>query len=339
MAASHEVATINDQVRPGAGRRWHSAQRPDELWQRHSKNFTMQFNYFTLDVFTEKRFGGNPLAVVLDAEPLNTEQMQTIAREFNYSETTFVLPAEDPRNTANVRIFTPDQELGFAGHPNIGTAWVLSQQPQYNSNTLVFEELAGLVQVDLTRDENTPIYAELTTPQTVMYGSELTAAEHRQLLCEALSLEPADLCTNNHHPRNASTGLEFHCVELSSLSALSRVRINTDKWAQYTSHSKCFAIHLYTRATQHRDIDICCRMFATLGDIREDPATGSANCALAGLLAHLDPQHTGEYTYRIAQGVEMGRPSKLIAKVQKTAGAITKIKIGGTAVHLSLIHI
>lgn len=294
----------------------------------------MQLDYYTLDVFTDKRFGGNPLAVVLDAAALSSEQMQTIAREFNYSETTFVLPPEDPDNSANVRIFTPDRELGFAGHPNIGTAWVLANPVISNRTTLSFEESAGLVKVDVTFVDGTPSYAELTPPQTVMYGNELVRDEHHQLLCEALSIHRSDLCINNHYPRNASTGLEFHCVELSSLTALSRVKINQEKWRQYTEHSRCFAIHLYTRATERRDIDICCRMFATLGDIREDPATGSANCALAGLLAHLDPKHTGQYTYRIAQGVEMGRPSKLTAGVSKTAGAITQIKIGGTAVQV-----
>lgn len=289
----------------------------------------MDLHYYTLDVFTEKRFGGNPLAVVLNAESLTTEQMQRIAREFNYSETTFVLPPEDDSNDANVRIFTPDQELGFAGHPNIGTAWILAKK---SSTTLLFEELAGLVEVEVSVVDGEPQYAELTTPQTVMYGCELTTDTHQQLLCEALSLKPTDLCVANHYPRNASTGLEFHFVELKSLSALSRIKIDSTKWQLYTEYSKCFAIHLYTRATERRDIDICCRMFATLGDIREDPATGSANCALAGLLAHLDRQHTGQYTYRIAQGVEMGRPSALTARVEKIAGAITQIKIGGKAV-------
>jgi trans-2,3-dihydro-3-hydroxyanthranilate isomerase len=292
----------------------------------------MHLDFYTLDVFTEKRFGGNPLAVVLDAEALTTEQMQLIAREFNYSETTFVLPPENADNSANVRIFTPDQELGFAGHPNIGTAWVLATQNGRHDTTLSFEELAGLVSVDVRFADDAPVFAELTTPQTVMYGNELGTKKHHQLLCEALSLDLSDLNTHNHHPRNASTGLEFHCVELNSLSALSRVEINSEKWRQYTEFSKCFAIHLYTLATERRDIDICCRMFATLGTIREDPATGSANCALAGLLAHLDSKHTGQYVYRIAQGVEMGRPSALTARVTKTAGAITEIKIGGAAV-------
>ena len=292
----------------------------------------MQYTYQTLDVFTDRKFGGNPLAVVLDADTLSTEQMQSIAREFNYSETTFVLKPAAQGNSANVRIFTPDQDLGFAGHPNIGTAWVLAASNTSDRTSLIFEELAGLVQVNVDHSNGVPTYAELTTPQTVMYGSELTAREHHQLLCESLSLELSDLCIENHFPRNASTGLEFHCVELNSLDALSRVAINSDKWRQYTGLSKCFAIHVYTRATEHRDLDICCRMFATLGDIREDPATGSANCALAGLLAHLDGQHTGQFTYRIAQGIDMGRPSKLLARVEKTSGAITQIRIGGTAV-------
>ena len=292
----------------------------------------MEFDYITLDVFTDKRFGGNPLAVVLDAEPLTSEQMQKIAREFNYSETTFVLPPEDDSHHARVRIFTPERELAFAGHPNIGTAWALARHCYGTQTSLLFEELAGLVRVDVNLVDGKPDYAELTTPQTVMYGSELASAAHQKLLCEALTIDASDLCTGNHFPRNASTGLEFHFVELKSLSALSRIKIDSAKWQEYTEQSKCFAVHLYTRATQRRDIDICCRMFATLGDIREDPATGSANCALAGLLAHLDPQHTGHYVYRIAQGVEMGRPSALTARVQKIAGAVTQIKIGGKAV-------
>jgi len=307
--------------------------QPDRVSSRRKEyNVRMELDYFTLDVFTDTRFGGNPLAVVLNAELLSSEQMQQLAREFNYSETTFVLPPEDGDHHANVRIFTPDQELGFAGHPNIGTAWVLAANTPGTVASLLFEELAGLVRVDVSMIDGEPSYAELTTPQTVMYGNEIVKDAHHKLLCEALSLEESDLCTRNHFPRNASTGLEFHFVELNSLSALSRIKIDSEKWKRYTEQSKCFAIHLYTRATERRDIDICCRMFATLGDIREDPATGSANCALAGLLAHLDSQHTGQYTYRIAQGVEMGRASALTARVEKIAGAIMQIKIGGKAV-------
>lgn len=300
----------------------------------------MQYRYYTVDVFTQTRFGGNQLAVLPEAGGLLTEQMQSITREFNYSETTFVLPPENTANDAKVRIFTSAREVPFAGHPNLGTAHVLSTIGGFDRHddadkTLRFEELAGVVPVQVRFEGGVPVYCELTAPQKLELGSEMTGDNDVAELAHALSLAPDDIVTESHFPRSASVGLPFLCVELRDRNALARSQMRVDSWVAYSERARCNAIHLYTRDTGTDALDLRCRMYAMMGGVREDPATGSANCALAGLLASLASESSGTFTYRIAQGIEMGRPSALFAFVEKRGGSVAEVRIGGASVSVA----
>jgi trans-2,3-dihydro-3-hydroxyanthranilate isomerase len=300
----------------------------------------MQYRYYTVDVFTETRFGGNQLAVLPEAEGLSTEQMQAITREFNYSESTFVLPPENAGNDARVRIFTPAREIPFAGHPNLGTAHVLSAIASSGRHgdgekALRFEELAGMVPVRVRFEGGAPVYCELTAPQKLELGAEMSADADVAELAQALSLSPEEIVTKSHFPRSASVGLPFLCVELRDRDALARSQVRVDSWIPYSERVACNSVHLYTRDTGTDKFDVQCRMYARMGSMREDPATGSANCALAGLLASLASQSSGTFTYRIAQGIEMGRPSALFASVEKRSGAVAEVRIGGASVSVT----
>src|SRR6266478_5934992 len=188
-------------------------------WDRYWRN-QMQRRYITLDVFTDRAFGGNPLAVVLDAGGLSTAQMQAIASEFNYSETTFVLPPRDGAHDAQVRIFTVNNEIPFAGHPNVGTAFVLATRASKPPARFLFEEGAGLVPVDILNKDGKPVGAELTAPQPLKkltsFGAEEAAA--------CVSLAAADIRTDRHPPQIVSVGMAFLVVELASRDALRRVK-------------------------------------------------------------------------------------------------------------------
>ena len=271
------------------------------------------------------------------AQGLTTDEMLSIAREFNFSETTFVFPPEHGDNDAKVRIFTPDREIPFAGHPNIGTAHVLASTDGCDSAelTLRFEELAGIVPVRVRCDNGIPLYCELTAPQELELRPALNGSSDVADLARAISLEPEDILTDSHFPRRASVGLPFLVAELRDRSALSRSQVEPGNWRAYIDRAGCNAIHLYTRDTGEQDVDVRCRMFATLGDIREDPATGSANCALAGLLAALENTPSGTCSYHIVQGVEMGRPSKLAASADKLDGEVVAVRIGGASVDVT----
>jgi trans-2,3-dihydro-3-hydroxyanthranilate isomerase len=268
--------------------------------------------FVTVDVFTDRAFGGNPLAVVLDAVGLSTEQMQQIAREFGYSETTFVLPPEDPANDARVRIFTPMFEMPFAGHPNVGTAYVLARAGTVNGKpvgeVLRFEEIAGLVPVEVERDEaGTATGAMLTAPQLLSVDAVLDPAA----IAACVSLKPGDMIGT---PTVASVGAPFILAQVRDRAALARSLPDLTQFQAHLDDSspegrRATGVHLYARV-EETGLDLRTRMFAPLKGVAEDPATGSANCALAAFLA----RHAQEpQSFRIAQGVEMGRPSLLRA--------------------------
>jgi len=292
----------------------------------------MKYRYYICDVFTETRFGGNQLAVLPQADGLASEQMQQIAREFNFSETTFVFPPKTG-HTRHVRIFTPAREIPFAGHPNVGTAFVLASIGGFgeikSSLTVIFEEEAGLVLVAIHESDGKIASCELTAPQSVSFGKTLPV----QLVATAISVDAKDVVTKTHGPQVASVGLPFIMVELRDRSALERARINMSGFEALVAQDLMPDVFLYTRTGD--GFDIRARMFAPLSGVPEDPATGSANCALAGLLAHYSPQRTGSFTWRIAQGVEMGRPSTLIARAEKVDGVVETTRIGGAAVLVS----
>lgn len=285
----------------------------------------MRYRYYLCDVFTEHRFAGNPLAVLPDARGLAQSQMQQIAREFNFSESTFVFPAE-AGHTRRVRIFTPNDEIPFAGHPNLGTAFVLASTGEFGSLdgslSVVFEEDAGPVSIDISVAEGRPIRCELAAPQPLVLGPTAPV----DLVAAALSLSPDDFKTDVHTPRVASVGLPFLFAELCDLDALSRVRIKADALAPLSSLDVPLAIHVYVRMSG--DFDLRARVMITEGGY-EDPATGSANCALVAMLAHYDESPDRELRLRIAQGVEMGRPGILHARAQKRDGQLVSAHIAG----------
>ena len=290
----------------------------------------MEVGYLTLDVFTGDAFGGNPLAVIPDARGLSTEQMQAITREFKYSESTFVLPPSDPSNDAQVRIFTPAREIPFAGHPNVGTAYALASLGNVHGkpvgDQLLFEERAGLVPVALARNDHGIDGAELTAPQELSLGSSLPA----ETVADCVGLAAADIVTERHPPTWTSVGLLFFIAEVRDRAALARAAPKTDVFAKHLPVAGSDDIHLYCRCAADDEVDVRTRMFAPLQGMTEDPATGSANAALTGLLASLEDD--GTHRYRIAQGVEMGRPSQLDTTAVKRDGAVTEIRVAGRCV-------
>jgi trans-2,3-dihydro-3-hydroxyanthranilate isomerase len=280
--------------------------------------------YVTVDVFSDQAFGGNPLAVVLDAQGLDSAAMQSIAKEFNYSETTFVLPPVDTANTAHVRIFTPAEELPFAGHPNVGTAYVLAREGNA-APSLLFEEAAGLVPVAILRAAGEVIGAELTAPQSLQRSTTISAAA----IAACLSLSPGDIVTSGHEPVIASVGTKFVLAELATRDALRRAQPDVGGFSAAFADHSCNKLYFYTR-NGGQGFDLHSRMFTPMGGMREDPATGSATVTLAALLAEAGPD--GETTLRIEQGRDMGRPSTLITRTIKHDGVVRSAHVGGSCV-------
>lgn len=288
--------------------------------------------YFLVDVFTDSIFGGNQLAVVPHATDLSSETMQNIAREFNFSETTFVLPPTRPENTRRVRIFTPRAELPFAGHPNIGTAFVLVDRglvraPEEGESTVLrFEEDAGVVPVAVARNDDDTLHVQLTAPQPTTLGETVGAAE----LCQALGLEAGAILETHHPPRIASSGLGFLCVEIADLESLERARLRSDLSSGVAEQTP--GILIYTRDSEDPEVDLRVRMFAPLMGVPEDPATGSAACALAGLMAELDGRVEVEHSFVLSQGSEIGRPSRLYASATKNESGEVTSRVAGRSV-------
>lgn len=292
----------------------------------------MRLQFETVDVFTSEQFSGNPLAVVLNAEGLSSAQMQAIAGEFNLSETTFVLPPQDPAHTAQVRIFTPNGELPFAGHPNVGTAFVLARIGQSYGRSIagdrvVFEEKAGLVPIQLIKDGGAVTGARLTSPQTLSVTDEIAP----DVIAAACSLSEGDIEIANHRPCIASCGTGFIIAEVKSRTALAAASPRADLFGDHIAGYPTSKVLLYVQ-TAEDTIDIRARMFAPLNKVPEDPATGSANVALIGLLAKLRPEADLTLSKTILQGFEMGRPSLLFAGAEKRGGEVTTTAIGGHCV-------
>jgi trans-2,3-dihydro-3-hydroxyanthranilate isomerase len=288
----------------------------------------MKRRYVTVDVFTDRAFGGNPLAVVLDAQGLSTAQMQAIAREFNYSETTFVLPPRDAGHDAEVRIFTVNSEIPFAGHPNVGTAFVLATRAKSPPARLLFEEKAGLVPVEILSEGGKVLSAELTAPQALKRLTPFSAEQ----AAACLSLSAADVRTDRHAPHVISVGLPFLAVELASREALRNAKPNPDAFAKTFPVDESDAVYFYTRDVpdSEKPCDVQARMFHPgASGLSEDPATGSATAAAAALLAELDSRADGELKLRIRQGVDMGRPSLLLTRVVKRGGKVVSAHVGG----------
>jgi trans-2,3-dihydro-3-hydroxyanthranilate isomerase len=275
------------------------------------------YRYVTVDVFTQQRFGGNPLAVVTDARGLSDTEMQALAAEFNYSETTFVLPPDDPAHSALVRIFNRAHEMPFAGHPNVGTGYVLAHEGRDIDGVLLFEELAGLVEVRVERNAaGAVIGSTIVAPQPLSCGVELPV----EVVASCVSLAPNDVLTETHSPIIASVGVGFLLVEVTG-PALTRAAPNSEAFERaldrFAELNGRLSIHLYAVDGPGR---LRARMFAPLAGTVEDPATGSANAALAALLLSLtrDERHV----FDVVQGVEMGRPSLLHVTAERRENEI-----------------
>jgi trans-2,3-dihydro-3-hydroxyanthranilate isomerase len=292
-------------------------------------------HYFTLDVFTDTRFGGNPLAVILDARGLSSEQMLQVTREFNYSESTFVLPAETAGTTKRVRIFTPGGEVPFAGHPTIGTAIALvfsGDAPTAGDRAhVVLGENVGPVPVTVRMADGVPVWAQLSVAQLPTEQPPMD----RATVAAMLSVPESDILdTDGHAPTAVSCGLPFLIVPMVSREAVSRVQIDMPTFARTLRGTSCAMIMAFAPVHDVPGVDVHARVFCPDDGVPEDPATGSATAALGGYLAARTPR-TGTLRWVSQQGLEMGRPSRLEIEVDKPDGVITAVRVGGSAVLMS----
>jgi trans-2,3-dihydro-3-hydroxyanthranilate isomerase len=300
--------------------------------------------FVTADIFTSVPFTGNQLAVVFGADGLPTETLQAITREFNYAETTFVFAPERADTTRRVRIFTPEREVPFAGHPTIGTAHVLVATGEVpavgDTMTLVLGENVGPVPVTLRLEGGVPVHAQLTTAQL---PEERVEVADLAALASTLSLEPEDFVGGAHAPAGVSCGLPFLVMPLRTSAAVARARLNMEAWervlaGRWAAWPMIFALShdddQGSLAAHVRGTDIRARVFVPGSTVPEDPATGSANACLAGFLAARTPRD-GQLRWEVAQGIEMGRPSRLSIEAEKQGGTIKAIRVGGASVIIS----
>lgn len=279
-----------------------------------------EYEYHTVDVFTRRRFGGNPLAVFPDAQGIDEATMQALSAELNYSETTFVLPPQDPANTACVRIFNRTAEMPFAGHPNVGTAFVLarlaaSRGSASRGSTLRFEEVAGLVEVRLIEEGGIAVGAEIEAPQPLSLLGELPAGG----IAACLSLAPETVVIADHPPIRASVGVDFVLVAVAP-DALAHAAPDLAAFQRVADLSPSLSRRLSVFAYTLDGVNVRARMFAPLAGTWEDPATGSANAALAALRLHLSGEETT--AYEAVQGMELGRRSELSLRAWRDADGI-----------------
>lgn len=291
------------------------------------------FPYYTTDVFTSRRFGGNQLAVFPDASGIPESALQDIAREFNYSETTFVLAPRDARHTRHVRIFTPGGELPFAGHPTVGTAFVLATIgaiPVTGAETkIVFEEKVGPVPVTIRSERGVPRFAQLSVAQLPQYGPPAPPAAD---LARALGLEPNDVLSGDVGPEAMSCGVWFLFVPVRDRAALARARVRLDDFNAILAGYVTQKVFVFCDEPELTGSHYRARMFAPGIGVPEDPATGSACVGFGGYLAKRDRRNDGTLRWVVEQGFEMGRPSLLEVEVDKASGAITGVRVGGNSV-------
>jgi trans-2,3-dihydro-3-hydroxyanthranilate isomerase len=293
----------------------------------------MRYRFYTADVFTDRIFGGNQLAVLPDAAGLSPEQMQRVAAEFNYSETAFVFPPEDARNTRRVRIFTPATELPFAGHPTLGAAHVLAAAGEVelsgDTTPLVLEEGVGPVSVEVRAENGRPVFCRLRAAQPPEFGPEPPPVPE---LAAMLSLEEPDLLPD---AQAVSCGMPFLFVPLRDLDAVRRARLNRERWEAALAGHWAPSVFVFAREAERAGSDLHARMFAPAVGVEEDPATGSAAAALAGYLGVRDETRDGTLRWVVEQGFELGRPSILEAEAVKRAGELVEIRVGGASVMVS----
>lgn len=297
--------------------------------------------YAIYDVFTGAALAGNPLAVVFDADHLDEGRMQAIAREFNLSETIFVLMPENPAHTARVRIFTPGRELPFAGHPTVGVAIALAHrrlggdQPSNGIDMVkMLEQPIGLVRCAVRISPGEPGFAEFDLPKlSRRLEVEIEPAD----IGAALGLDPHDIGFENHHVSLWSAGVPFVMVPVHDLAAAAKAECSAPEWERVApmGDGMLADAYVYCRGGVNHAASFHARMFAPGMGIDEDPATGSAAAALSGAIHHFDGMLDGNQALVIEQGVEMGRPSLIHMHLDCADGAVRHVRIGGQAVKIA----
>ncbi len=292
----------------------------------------MRYQYCTADVFTDRPFGGNALAVLIDATGLDADLMQVVAKEFNYSETAFVLPPEDASSTRKLRIFTPFQELPFAGHPTIGTAIVLAAigelSPRGELLEIVFEEGVGKVPVAVRFRDGEPTYAELSTAQL----PQRHAAPRVEEVAPMLGLTADQFIGPPFEPEVVSCGVPFLLAPLDSLEGVRKIRFRAEMAEETLAELHASGVYAFCFRPGSDSADIQARMFAPGLGVPEDPATGAAAAALAGYLAARQAETSGACSWTLNQGFEMGRPSMIRLSAAWQGGRIVSIRVGGASV-------
>lgn len=297
----------------------------------------MPLHFHTLDVFTDRRFGGNPLAVVYDADVLKPQEMQVIARELNLSETVFVLKPDNQAHSAKVRIFTPQSEVPFAGHPTIGTAILLAQlrTPAVNGEhdaIIALEQPIGVVRVGVRLRVGDAPFAEFDAPKLPEKADTLVS---RERLAAALGLIPREIGFENHTALRFFSGNTFAFIPVATAEAIATARINGAHWSAAFPENEVDGVYLYTRQCVHKASAFHARMFAPKFGIPEDPATGSATVGFAGVLNEFDVLPDGAHKRIIEQGYEMGRPSAIVLTLVIEGGVLDAVRIGGNAVRVA----
>lgn len=286
-----------------------------------------ELRYLLADVFTDRVFGGNPLAVFPAADGLDDATMQRIAAELNLSESVFVTRAIEARAAARLRIFTPRMELPFAGHPTVGAACMLAEEGALGPGECVFEELVGPVRVAISSAAG----VRTATLTVARLPEEGPAPPDRAALARMLSIDAGDIVNAPRGPALLSCGVPFAIIPVLDVAVLGRVQLNGSVWADVLANA--WAPHVYVVARDPDDATcVRARMFAPAMGISEDPATGAAAAALAGYLGR--DLADGTHVWHIEQGIEMGRPSRIDIEVDRHQGAFAAVRVGGAAVRV-----
>ncbi len=307
----------------------------------------MDLPFHTLDVFTERTFGGNPLGVFPDASHLPSELMQRIALEMNLSETVFLGPPENGGD-ARVRIFTPGREVPFAGHPTVGSAIFLASRlapgelgrptPEQDGEiTLVLEENVGPVPVVVRFERGRPVFARFTT---AVLPEHRPSPHGEAELAAMVGLEAGDLggvdgAGTKLEPEMVSCGLEYFVIPVRTLDAVRRATLDTARWQRMLANAWAHHVYLVCMEAEGPDVDVRVRMFAPGSGVPEDPATGSAAAALGGYLSKVDGSDEARLAWTVEQGLEIGRPSLLYVEADRSGGTTSAVRVGGAAVPVS----
>ena len=307
----------------------------------------MDLTFHTLDVFTDRTFGGNPLGVFPDATHLPTELMQRIALEMNLSETVFLGPPESGGD-ARVRIFTPGREVPFAGHPTVGSAIYLASRLDARelddaldadgsgTMTLLLEENVGPVPVVVRFEAGRPVFARFTTAILPEHRpSPHAAAELAAMVGLAESDVGGTLDGTTLEPEMVSCGLEYFVIPIRTLDAIRRAALDTARWRTMLADAWADHVYLVCLETEGAGVDLHVRMFAHGAGVPEDPATGSAAAALGGYFSMVDGREEAELSWTVEQGLEIGRPSLIQVEADRAGGATSAVRVGGAAVPVS----